>query len=70
MFSITNEASSFMLRANLQKYLPGVPNLQYSSLLDSVPEFATNMNMHAINGKTHISITIEASSLHALSLIG
>lgn len=61
MFSITNEASSFMLRANLQKYLPGVPNLQYSSLLDSVPEFITNMNFHAINGE-HFSALCDASA--------
>lgn len=56
MFSVTNEASSFMVRANLQQFMPGLPVLQYGSLLDSVPAFSANTNMHAINGELQLQI--------------
>lgn len=68
MFSVTNEASSFMLRANLQKFFPGMPEPQYESMADAVPAFAANENMHAINGMP-MPTTIPSQQSHLVGFV-
>ena len=49
-FSILNEVGSFMLRDNLAKYLPSIPNLQYSTLAGTITSFQDQQNFYVING--------------------
>ena len=51
-FSILNEVGSFMLRDNLAKYLPSIPNLQYSTLAGTITSFQDQQNFYVINGKS------------------
>lgn len=50
-YSILNEQASFMLRQNLQKYLPNVPQLQYNTLAGTITSFQDQQNYHTINGE-------------------
>ena len=51
-FTIINEGGSFMLRQNLAKYLPSLPQLQYATLAGTIATFQDQENFHSINGKT------------------
>ena len=50
-YSIVNEQSSFMLRQNLQRAMPNIPQLQYNTLAGTIVAFQDQENFHVINGK-------------------